>query len=156
MRQFPATITEHEMRLHLREWVELLSQRRFYEAVEWLSPEIPDSSGSTSKSVWTPELLEAVISNYGLDESFEGDDWRYSVAPLTEELEATFQKSLTVDFDMWERIGADGLRLAGAAHVDLPLVNEDGPAMSDLTARFMFKHLQDGQRALVLLDIHVL
>lgn len=144
------------MRLYLREWVELLSERRFCEAVEWLSPEIPDSSGSTSKRVWTPELLESVISNYGLDEPFEGDDWRYSVAPLTDELEAAFRKSLKVDFDMWESIGADGLRLAGAAHVDLPLVYEAGAGMSDLTARFMFKHLEGGQRALVLLDIHVL
>jgi hypothetical protein len=156
MRQFPATITEHEMRLHLREWVELLSQGRLHEAVEWLSPEIPDSSGSTSKTVWTAELLEAVIANYGLDEPVEGDDWRYSVTPLTDELEATFHKCMRVDFDMWERLGADGLRLAGAAHVDLPLVYKDGPGMSDLTARFMLKHLQNGQRALVLLDIHVL
>ena len=144
------------MRHHLREWVGLLSQQLYHEAVDWLSPEIPDQSGSTSKAVWTPELLEAVIRNYGLDEPIECDGWRYSVAPITDDMELSFQQSMSVDYNMWESTSPDGSRLAGAAHVDLPLFYEDGPGMSDLTARFMFKHLDNGHRALVLLDVHVL
>lgn len=156
MKQFPSSVTEQEMRGHFRQWIELLSQHRYAEAVDWLSPEIPPGSGSTSQESWTPDLLESVISNYGLEEPADGETWRYSVAPLTDDLLAAFEKSMRVDFDMWDQIAPDGLRLAGAAHVDLPLIFDDGPGMSDLTARFMFKHLSDDQRAIVLLDLHVL
>lgn len=144
------------MRHHLREWGGLLSKQRYHDAVDWLSPEIPDQSGSTSHTIWTPEFLETVISNYGLDEPIEGVDWRYSVAPLTADMEESFENSMWIDYDMWEDTAPDGARLAGAAHVDLPLYFEKGAGMSDLTARFMFKHLEEGNRALVLLDVHAL
>jgi hypothetical protein len=156
MKIFPSTVTEEEMRAQFRQWIELLAQQRYEEAVDWLSPEIPHGSGSTSQSFWVPELLESVIANYGLDEPVEGEEWRYTVAPLTDELRDIFEASMRVEFDMWDQVGPDGLRLAGAAHVDLPLIYDDGPGMSDLTAQFMFKHLSDGSKAIVLLDIHVL
>jgi hypothetical protein len=158
MKLFPNGVSAEQVRADLLGWIDLLSAGRYADAVDFLSPEIPDQSGSTDETRWTPELLESVISNYGLDEPIEGEDWRYRVAPLTNELLPTFDERLDIDLDfgMWEGSTADGSRLAGAIHADMPLVYEDGPAMSDLTARFMFKHFADGRMALVLLDIHVL
>jgi hypothetical protein len=156
MKIFPKGTTEDAVKAHVRDWVGLLAEGRLSEAVDFISPEIPEGSGATSTARWTSDLLEAVIGNYGLEEPFDGDDWRYRVAPLSVDLVESFNRSLDVNFEMWERTGPDGARLAGAIHVDLPLIYEDGPSMSDLTARFMFKHLADGGTALVLLDVHVL
>lgn len=134
----------------------MLASNRFVEAVDFLSPEIPQGSGSTNEATWTPTLLASVIANYGLEQPIEAADWRYRVAPLTDDLLPAFEKHLDIDFDMWEAVTVDGSRLAGAIHADMPLMYEDGPGMSDCTARFMFKHHADGQMSLVLLDIHVL
>lgn len=156
MKLFPHDVSAEQVRTDLLGWLDMLAQGRYADAVDFLSPAIPDESGSTKETRWTPELLESVIANYGLVEPMEGEDWRYRVAPLTNELLPLFSDQLDIDLEMWERSTADGSRLAGAIHADLPLVYEDGPAMSDLTARFMFKRFPDGRMALVLLDIHVM
>jgi hypothetical protein len=156
MKLFPQGVTKAEVRAALLEWLDMLANNRFAEAVDFISPEIPDGSGSTSDTKWTPALLEAVIANYGLDQPIEGETWRYRTAPLTDDLLPEFDKRLDIDFEMWEDAAPDGSRLAGAIHADMPLVREDGPDVSDCTARFVFKHFPDGQMALVLLDIHVL
>lgn len=158
MKLFPNGVSAEQVRADLLGWLDMLAAGRYADAVDFLSPEIPDGSGSTNEARWTPELLESVISNYGLDQPIEGEDWRYRVAPLTDELLPMFDEHLDIDldFEMGEGSTADGSRLAGAIHADVPLVYEDGPAMSDLTARFLFKHFPDGRTALVLLDIHVL
>lgn len=156
MKLFPKGVSAGQVRCELLGWLNMLAAGRFADAVDFLSPEIPGGSGSTNEPRWTPELLESVIANYGVDEPIEGEDWRYRVAPLTSDLLPMFDKHLDIDFEMWEGETADGSRLAGAIQADMPLTFEDGPAMSDLTARFMFKHFPDGQMALVLLDIHVL
>jgi hypothetical protein len=156
MKLFPHDVSAEQVRTDLLDWLNMLAEGRYADAVDFLSPEIPDGSGSTDETRWTPALLESVIANYGLDEPMEGEDWRYRVAPLTNELLPMFIDDLDIDLEMWESSMADGSRLAGAIHADMPLVYEDGPAMSDLTARFTFKHFPDGRMALVLLDIHVM
>lgn len=156
MKLFPKGASAQQVRSGLLEWLDHLAAGRLADAVEFLSPEIPSGSGSTNESRWTPAMLEAVIANYGVEQPIYLDDWRHRVAPLTEDLLPAFDKYLDIDFEMWEGTTADGSPLAGAIHVDLPLIYEDGPAVSDLTARFMFKHHPDGQLSLVLLDIHVL
>lgn len=156
MKLFPKETNAEQIRADLLEWFDMLAAGRFADAVDFLSPEIPDGSGSTNETRWTPELLASVIANYGVEQPFEGQDWRYRVAPLTSDLLPAFDRHFDIDFEMWECSTADGSRLAGAIHVDMPLICSDGPKMSDLTARFMFKHFPDGQVGLVLLDIHVL
>lgn len=158
MKLFPNDVSAEQVRAALLGWLDMLAAGRYADAVDFLSPEIPDQSGSTDETRWTPELLESVISNYGVEEPIEGEDWRYRVAPLTDELLPLFDERLDIDTDfrLWEGSTPDGSRLSGAIHADVPLVYEDGPAMSDLTARFTFKHFPDGRIALVLRDIHVM
>ena len=121
-----------------------------------LSPEVPSCSGSVSNDEaeqWTPELLQAVINNYGLPQRWEGQAQVYKVVAVDEQMREAFEKYLTVEFTEFTDVGQD---YVGGAHVDLPLNFERGSEVSDLTARFYFRQVNRHEMALVLLDIHML
>jgi hypothetical protein len=156
MMRFSKGVSAEQVRAAMLDWIGMLAAGRFAEAVDFLSPEIPEGSASTNEMRWTPGLLESVIANYGHEQPVEEDPRRLRVAPLTKDLLPLFDKELDIDFEMWESTAADGSRFAGAIHARMPIAYENGPAISDMTARFRFKHFPDGQMALVLLDIHVM
>jgi hypothetical protein len=105
--RIPTTIqdekrAEHEIREFVTLWVGLLAEQKYSEALEPLSPEIPRGSGSVDSREsrrWTPQLLEAVIANYGTSEPVEGQPQSYAVVPLDSSLREPFEASLSVDFN---------------------------------------------------------
>lgn len=123
MKTLPLTASQEEVKNVIREWADLLAKERYDEALDLLSAELPSGSGSVSDeeaSQWTPELLRAVITNYGLPEPWEGQEQNYKVVPVDESMRQLFEKNLTVDF----RSAADKSHL-GMVHVDLPLNYEE-------------------------------
>jgi hypothetical protein len=93
---------EREIRDFVRQWVRLLADQKYAEALAALSAEIPSGSGSVDSrraAQWTPKLLGAVIANYGTPEPIEGQFQRYSVVPLDDSLSEAFDANLSIDFD---------------------------------------------------------
>ena len=95
---------EQEIRLFLMFWTGLLADREYAAALDLLSPEIPQGSGSVdSRKVphWTPPLLAAVIANYGTAEPVLDPPLpqTYAVAPLDSSLLDAFEANVSIDFD---------------------------------------------------------
>jgi hypothetical protein len=156
MKTLPLKVSEEQVKNLIREWVDQLAKEKYEEALALLSTELPSGSGSVSENdanEWTPELLRAVISNYGLPEPWEGQEQTYKVVPVADAMRKLFEKSLTVHFRVFKAVGESYL---GTVDVDLPLNYESGDWISDLTARFYLRKVSDTEMALVLLDIHVL
>jgi hypothetical protein len=103
---------ETDIRDFLTLWVGLLADRKYAEALDLLSPEIPRGSGSVdSRKIphWTPSLLEAVIANYGTPEPVLNPPMpqSYAVAPLDSELRGAFEANVSIDFDRSAISGLD-------------------------------------------------
>ena len=163
MKTFPVSTSDEAIRQFIRDWVALLAEEKYAEATAMLYPKIPPASGSAAESDagWTPELLKAVINNYGTSEPWDETIQGFKVVPVDESLREDFEAGLDVEFREFEDCGKDYL---GGIHVDMPL-NQDwigaegGPKVSwvsDLTARFYFLPISPDEMALVLLDIHVM
>lgn len=93
---------EREVRDFVRQWVGLLADQRYAEALDLISPEIPPGSGSVdarNAPTWTPQLLESVIGNYGTPEPVEGQPQSYKVVPLDASLRSPFEENIYIDFD---------------------------------------------------------
>lgn len=93
---------EREIREFLAQWVGLLAEQKYSEALDPLSPEIPRGSGSVDSrksSHWTPQLVEAVIANYGTPNPVDGQPQSYAVVPLDISLRDVFEANLAVDFN---------------------------------------------------------
>lgn len=93
---------EREIKNFVTGWVGLLAEQRYSEALEPLSPEVPRGSGSVDSRKsrdWTPQLLEAVIANYGTPNPVEGQPQSYAVVPLDISLRDVFEANLSVDFN---------------------------------------------------------
>ncbi|MBW3635751.1 MAG: hypothetical protein KY445_04695 [Armatimonadetes bacterium] len=147
---------ERQIRSFIRHWVGLLASDKYEDAVDLILPEIPGASGSVNSSEATertPELLKAVITNYGTPEPWEGQDQTYKVVPIDDFLRKDFEAGLNIEFRPFEMLGKNYL---GGIHVDLPLNYEEGNAVGDLTARFYFQRVSKDEMALVLHDIHML
>jgi hypothetical protein len=147
---------EQEVKDFVRQWVGLLAERKFEEALAQLSPEVPSGSGSVDarqSMQWTPSLLEAVITNYGTPEPWDGGPQAYAVVPLDDALSVAFEERVSVSF---YRAPMSRNAWLGAVEFDLPLNYLRGNAVGDLSARLLFKPLGPAEMVLVLLDIHVL
>jgi hypothetical protein len=151
-----AKAVERQARQFISDWIGLLGSEQYEEALDWIVLEIPGSSGSVDSSEateWTPQLLKAVIANYGTAERVEGQDRTYKVVPIDDELRPPFEAALHVDLSPFDTLGRHYL---GEIQVDLPLDYPRGHAVGDLTARLLFRPVSSNEMALVLLDIHVL
>ena len=147
---------ERQIKSFIRHWVGLLADEKYDDAIDLLLPEIPGASGSVSSSEateWTPQLLEAIIANYGTPDAWDGQDQIYKVVPIDDFLRKDFEARLNVEFRPFETLGKSYL---GGIHVDLPLNYEEGNAISDLTARFYLQRVSKDEMALALLDIHMM
>lgn len=147
---------EQEVREFVREWIGLLANQKYSEALALLSPEVPQGSGSLNQRenpVWTPTLLEAVIANYGTPEPLEGTSQIYAAVPLYDSLHDEFERRLLISL----RSNPETEKVwLGGADFDLPLNYARGNGLGDLTVRLLFKPLDARKMAVVLLDIHVL
>ena len=103
----PATVqdekrVEREIREFVTQWVGLLAEQKYSEALAPLSPEIPTGSGSVDSRKsphWTPQLLKTVIANYGTPNPVDGQPQSYVVVPLDASLRDAFEANLSVDFN---------------------------------------------------------
>jgi hypothetical protein len=156
MRTLPITASDEEIKQLVRDWVGLLAEEKYAQAVDMISAEVPEGSGSVDSrqvAAWTPELLQNVISNYGIPEPWEGQEQVYRVVPIAAAFEQLFEDLLKVDRDDdFQDDDAD----IGMIHVDLPLNYVEGDGLSDLTARFDLCRINKNEMVLVLHDIHVL
>jgi hypothetical protein len=156
MRKLPIDTSDEDLKTVIRLWVASLAEEKFDQALELISPAVPPGGGSLDhKDVpeWTEQVLEAVINNYGLSEPLEGLDHKYTVAPLDADMRKAFEEQLHVDRQHFKAFGET---FVGMIHADLPIVYEDRVGMSDLTARFYLRPLDETHMVLMLLDIHVL
>ncbi len=67
MKTLPLEASDQEILDAVREWVELLIEERYTDAYEFLSHE-------KSPNNWTPELIAALIHNYGSPEPRDGNE----------------------------------------------------------------------------------
>ena len=158
MKTLPLEATDEEIKDFVRAWVALLAEGRYADALEMILPEVLSGGGSVDKQdaeQWTPELIEAVISNYGLPEPIEGEEHKYKVVPVVIPDDDSMQEAFENKLQIYrQEFTNDGREYVGSVRVDLPLAYEDGDALSDLTAQFFFLSTDDGI-VLALLDIHV-
>ena len=136
MKTLPLEATDQEILDAVREWVNLLVEERYTDAYEFLSHE-------KSAPGWTPELIAALIRNYGSPEpGLRGEVFK--VTPLDQAkvdpprfmpLRQEVQRDRDADpFSFrWDPEG-EGDDVGGNIHFDLSL---NGYA-SDLTAIFDF------------------
>jgi hypothetical protein len=158
MRSVPIDATDEEIKNVVREWVALLAEQKYAEALEMLSPEVLSGNGSIDKrdaEWWTPELIEVVIGNYGLPEPIEGEEHKYEVVPVVIPDDDSMQEAFENKLQVYRReFTEDGHKYVGSVRVDLPLAYEEYDALSDLTAKFFLRSAND-EIVLVLVDIHV-
>lgn len=138
MIRLPRNATDEQILDAVRAWVELLAQERYKEAFEMLRYHPADP--------WLPELIRAVVTNYGFIEPRE-DGAKFKVTSLKDNPAGN-------DFRDVQWYGDDPNRPAeylGMATFTLPLNGE----WSDVTAMFGIVE-EDGGLVLELDDIHVL
>ena len=154
MTEIPLTASVREIKEVVRLWVARLAEEKYDEAFAMILPEVPPCSGSLDKETteWTPDLLRAVINNYGLPTPTVGQEQIYKVVAVQKPFKTWFEKKLRVHRGKFEEF--DQLFL-GNVRVDLPLNFESGDGVSDLTAEFFLRQVSATEMALVLLDIHV-
>lgn len=160
MKKLPLTASDEEVKEVVRHWVALLAEEDYAAAVEMISPEVLPANGSVDfkdAAEWTPELVQAVINHFGTPEPIEGEEHIYTVVPVVvdgdDSLQEDFEKRLQVDRGSFCQFGQE---YVGGVHVGLPLAHEEGEWVSDLTARFFLRPLDENEMVLVLEDIHVM
>jgi hypothetical protein len=154
MQVLPIAATDDEIRALVVEWSELLAQRRYSDA---LAP-LPHS---TEEVDWTPDLLEEVISNYGvLNGDKESTDHllayhRVSSFEITTLLGRPDSAEIiaNIDVNREDLFGLDPKQYLGMVRYgDVPLSG----FRSDLTARFHIKRFGTDQLTLEFRDLHVM
>ncbi len=174
MVSFPTNASDQVVKGIVTEWVELLAEGKYQQALDILYQD--DTGTSEVKESWTLTRLVRHVNNYGLEEpllpstkeqykeavmllyaNLEGiNEWQpdeheiFWVTPITEKIRDAFEASLNVD-----RLNSYGLNpdcYSGMVHVNLPL-NE---TISDLTAQFFIRKIGADNLALELFDLHVM
>ena len=158
MQEIPLTPSDEDIKQVIRDWVDLLSQGRFDDALAVFAPETIPGSGSVNAKrhpQWTAELLEQIIRNGGT--TYEYYDFpgqrTWKVVPVEDSFRQDFEDRLWAGRRLFERFGQS---YCGQVHVDLPWDGERGHCVGDLTARFWLRQANDTVMVLVLEDIHVL
>jgi hypothetical protein len=152
MRTLPIDASVDDIRNLVVEWNELLAQRRYRDALE-LFP------FSTDEFDWTPEVLENVISGYGV---FDMDRQQklemlahhgvpqFAISTLAGRPDKD-QILARMDVDRWDN-GPDDDVIGDVHYFEVPLSG----FRSDLTARFNIKRVGSDRLTLEFYDIHVM
>jgi hypothetical protein len=136
VRSFPTTALDEELLAAIDQWVKLLAEERYEDALAFLP----------ARDYWTPDLLSRVIDGYGFPEAHpSGTSFRVTT-PTTA---APGSKSRYRQVDRWPEPNLIGT--VGVVRYDLPLNGH----WSDVTALFDLRP-HDDILDLVLDDIHVL
>ncbi len=137
------------------EWNELLANERYQDALNMF----PYSSEETE---WTAALLKECINGYGVIdgdeetlqfmlEEYEVDEFKISSILARDDSEKVIRDSIDVDRE--NTYGLDPNGYIGMVHFhDVPLSGY----LSDLTARFHIKKINEREITLEFLDVHVM
>ena len=137
MRTLAPTAEDAQILAVAREWVALLADERYEEAMALLSP----------SDQWSPAMVQTWIQNYGWHEPpADGSVYRVTDLAAATGATASFPRH---EVDRFDHPAADG-RVA-AVWFDLPLNGR----WSDLTATFVVRQL-DQSLVLELDDVHVM
>lgn len=143
MLDFPLNADDKTILNGVRQWIELLADERYDEAVRWLyCPAIGTR--------WTPSLLKSLVANYGFVEP-RTDGKIYHVTS-TAAVKTGRDENPYQDVEWFPNDSAQVSHgVMGMVHFDLPLNGE----WSDVTATFLI-HKVAGKLLLQLEDMHVL
>jgi hypothetical protein len=136
VQSFPPTASDEELLAAIDQWVELVADEHYDDALAFLP----------ARDYWTPDLLSRVIRGYGLLEAHpSGTSFRVT-SPTTA---GPGSKTRYRQVDRWPEPNQIGT--VGVLQYDLPLNGQ----WSDVTALFDLRP-HDDILDLVLDDIHVL
>lgn len=150
MRTLPITASKEEIQQLVIEWNELLAQEKYKEAFE-MFPVVEDYEQD-----WTPELLESAVYTYGCpgytreeaEKEFGSADYK-----VTSILENPDKDKIINSIDISSDYAWAGSDEIAVIHYDnVPLNGK----MSDLTAIFSVRKINDNEITLVFMDLHVM
>ena len=150
MRTLPITASKEEIRKIVIEWNALLAQEKYKEAFE-MFPVVEDF-----ELHWTPELLESAVYTYGCPgytrEEAE-EKFGFSNYKVTSILENPDKDKIIDSIDISSDYSWMGKDDVAVIHYDnVPLNGK----MSDLTAKFFVRKVNDNEITLVFIDLHVM
>lgn len=150
LRTLPISANDVEIIKLLMEWTEFLAQEKYKEALEMF---LLDENNELD---WTPELLESAVYTYGCpgytreeaEKEFGSADYI-----VTSILDNPDKAKIIADIDISSDYGWMGKDDIAVIHYDnVPLNGK----MSDLTARFFVRKIDDNNLTLAFIDLHVL
>jgi hypothetical protein len=164
MYQIPFTNLDKPIKELVREWVDVLAQDRYEDAIGMLYQGEISPYGLNPNYLnyrWSPDLLRQSIQNYGAfdDEIEVSHRTSYKIIPITLVNQHIFESGLTVDWIDANKGNTFGLNTeyyAGIVHVGLPINLEGFNGTSDVTARLLIRKVSTEFLALELYDIHVM
>lgn len=150
MRTLPITASKEEIRRLVIAWNELLAQEKYKEALEMFL------LAEDNELDWTPELLESAVYTYGCpgytreeaEKAFGSSDYK-----VTSILENPDREKMIDSIDIssdYEWMGKNDIAVIHYDHVPL------NGKMSDLTARFFVRKVDDDKITLAFIDLHVM
>ncbi len=147
MRTIPITASKEENRELVIEWNEFLAQEKYKEALEMFL---------LDEDSWTPELLESAVYTYGCPgytrEEAQKEFGRadYKVTSILDNPDRdTIIDSIDISSDYgW--MGSDDIAIIHYDNVPL------NGTMSDLTARFFVRKVNEDEITLAFIDLHVM
>lgn len=149
MRTLPITASKEEIKELVIEWNELLAQEKYKEAFEMFLAE-------NNELDWTPELLESAVYTYGCpgytreeaEKEFGSSDYK-----VTSILQNPNRDQIIESIDISSDYGWMGKNDIAVIHYgNVPL----NGMMSDLTAIFFVRKVNDDQLTLSFVDLHVM
>lgn len=151
MRTLPITASDEEIKQWVRDWITVLGEERYDEAVEMLHPNL---SSYGQYDHWTGERLKTIVSNYGLHEPIPDAPRVFHPIPVSDEIRSEFEQHLRVfpRLALEEDWTIDNVSI----HVDLPLRDDDGTFLSDMTAEMMLRRVGETEMGVELLSAHVM
>lgn len=150
MKTLPITASNEEIKELVIEWNELLAQEKYKEALEMF---LIDENNELN---WTPELLESSVYTYGCpgytreeaEKEFGSSDYK-----VTSILENPNKDKIIESIYISSDYGWLGKNDIAVIHYDNVPLNGN---MSDLTAIFFVRKVNDDEITLAFIDLHVM
>lgn len=148
MRILPIDVNEQKIKNLIIEWNELLAVEKYEEALAMF---LTDKEGA-----WTPDLLEQAVYGYGIightREEIK-DMFGFADYKVTSILDNKDKDKIINGIEVSTDWNFKDKSLLGMVHYDYVPLNGE---LSDLTARFYIKKIDENHITLVFLDLHVM
>ncbi|MBC8137445.1 MAG: hypothetical protein H8F28_16310 [Fibrella sp.] len=151
MRTLPVTASDDEIKQWVRDWIAILGEERYDEAVEMLHPNL---SRYGQYDFWTGERLKTILRHYGLHKPIPEDPRVFRPAPVDDAMRHEFEKHLKI----YPRpsLESDWTIDNVSILVDMPLRDDNGVFLSDMTAEMMLRRVGESEMGVELLSAHVM